>query len=167
MSSGDGLTLETLIARAEISDVVHRYATGVDRRDWVLYRSIFADEADFDFTTWSGGEPRRLAADQWVAGVRDALSGFDATHHLSSNHVHTIEGETATCVSYMAARHYLVDAGGRRMQSLGGFYANRLRRTAGGWKIEACKLTVTWEVGDRGLFQIAARRWAENEGRSA
>jgi len=154
------LTLETLIARAEISDVVNRYATGIDRRDWVLYRSIFADEVDLDFTTWSGGEPRRIRGDDWVAGVRDGLSGFDATQHLSMNHVHTIEGEDATCVSYMIALHYLVVDGDRQMQGLGGFYTNQLRRGPDGWKIHACKLTVTWEMGDRGLFQIAGQRWA-------
>jgi hypothetical protein len=154
------ITLETLIARAEISDVVNRYATGIDRRDWGLYRSIFADEVDLDFTTWSGGEPRRMAADAWVAGVRDGLSGFDATQHQSSNHVHTIEGDAATCVSYMIARHYLIVDGDRRMQSLGGYYTNRLRRGPEGWTIHACTLTVTWEMGDRGLFLIAAERWA-------
>jgi hypothetical protein len=167
MSTGQALTLETLIARAEISDVVNRYATGVDRRDWALYRSIFADEVELDFTSWSGGEPRRLSADGWVASVRDALSGFDATEHISSNHVHTIEGETATCVSYMVALHYLVQDEKRLMRVLGGFYTNRLRREAGAWKIHACTLTVTWQMGDRGLFQIAARRWAEHKGRSA
>jgi SnoaL-like domain len=157
------LTLETLVARAEISDVVNRYATGIDRRDWALYRSIFADEVDFDFTTWSGGEPRRLAADVWVANVRGGLSGFDATQHMSSNHVHTIEGDEATCVSYMVARHYLVVEGEGRMQALGGYYTNRLRRGPDGWKIHACTLTVTWEMGDRALFQTAGQRWAERQ----
>ncbi len=161
MPSGSGLTVEDLIARAEISDVVNRYATGIDRRDWALYRSIFADEVDFDFTSWSGGAPRRLKADDWVANVRDGLSGFDATQHLSSNHVHTIEGDEATCVSYMVALHHLLDGDTRLMHGLGGYYANRLRRGPGGWTIHACALTVTWEMGDRGLFQIAGRRWAD------
>ena len=157
------ITVETLIARAEISDVVNRYATGIDRRDWALYRSIFADEVDLDFTTWSGGEPRRVVADDWVAGVRDGLSGFDATQHISSNHVHTIEGDAATCVSYMIALHHLVEGGERQMQGLGGYYTNRLRRGPNGWKIHACTLTVTWEMGDRGLFQIAGQRWAARQ----
>ena len=161
------LTVETLIARAEISDVVHRYATGIDRRDWVLYRSIFADAVDFDFTTWSGGEPRRLSGDDWVAGVREALSGFDATQHLSSNHVHTVDGDAATCVSYMIALHYLVVDGDRRMQGLGGYYTNQLRRGPDGWKIHACTLTVTWEMGDRDLFRIAGERWAARKAQAA
>jgi hypothetical protein len=163
MATNGGLTLETLIARAEISDVVHRYATGIDRRDWALYRSIFAEEVDFDFTTWSGGEPRRLKADEWTANVCAALSGFDATQHLSANHVHTIDGDAATCVSYMVASHYMKIDGVHRMQSLGGYYTNRLSRGTNGWTIHACTLTVTWEMGDRNLFQIAARRWAERQ----
>ena len=158
------LTLETLVARAEISDVVNRYATGIDRRDWPLYRSIFADEVDFDFTTWSGGEARRLSADDWVAGVRNSLSGFDATQHLSTNHVHTINGETATCVSYMIALHYLLVDGERQMQGLGGYYTNRLRREPDGWEIHACMLTVTWEMGDRALFLAAGERWNKRQG---
>jgi len=51
-------TLEDLIDRARISDTVLAYATGVDRRDWALYRGIFEDEVVFDFETWSG-EPAR------------------------------------------------------------------------------------------------------------
>lgn len=46
------LTLEDLIARAEISDCVHKYATGLDRRDWKLIRSIFTDEVHLDFSSW-------------------------------------------------------------------------------------------------------------------
>jgi len=35
--------LQQLLDRATITDVVNRYATGLDRRDWPLLRSIFAD----------------------------------------------------------------------------------------------------------------------------
>ena len=119
MSQQAGLTVETLLARTEISDVVHRYATGIDRRDWPLFRSCFADEIDLDFTTWSGGEPRRMKGDDWVEGVRNSLSGFDATQHVSSNHVHTIEGSEATCVSYMMALHHIVDGADRLHLALG------------------------------------------------
>ncbi|MDB5447165.1 MAG: SnoaL-like domain protein [Phenylobacterium sp.] len=159
MSGYEPLTVETLLARAEVSDVVHRYATGIDRRNWELFRSCFTDRLDLDFTSWSGGEPRTVETDEWAAGVKGALSGFDATQHVSSNHVHQIAGGDATCVSYMMALHHLVDDGQRLMHAIGGFYTNRLRRGADGWKIHSCKLTVTWEMGDRQLFQVARARW--------
>lgn len=158
-AASPALTLETLLDRAAISDVVNNYATGIDRRDWVLFRSCFADEGVYDFVSWSGGEPRNLKADDWVSGVAGGLSGFDATQHVSSNHVHTIDGDEATCVSYMMALHYIVEDGKRQMQSIGGYYTNKLRRTDGQWRIYHCKLTVTWEMGDRALFQIAQKRW--------
>jgi 3-phenylpropionate/cinnamic acid dioxygenase small subunit len=152
------LTVEDLIARAEIIDVAHAYATGIDRRDWRLYRSIFAEEVDLDFSTW-GAEPGRMSADAWTASVRQGLSGFTATQHVLSNHVITLQDDEATCVTYMQALHYLVSEGGSDMQTLGGFYTNRLRRTPAGWKIHGCTLTVTWMVGDRGLFTLARERW--------
>ena len=159
MSYPGALTVETLLARAEISDIVNRYATGIDRRDWVLFRSCFADEVELDFISWSGGEVRTSGADEWTAGVEGGLSGFDATHHVSTNHVHQIDGNEATCVSYMMALHYIVDGDNRTMHAIGGYYTNRLRRGADGWRIHACRLTVTWEMGDRKLFEVAQGRW--------
>jgi len=153
------LTVEALLDRAAITDTVYRYATGIDTRDWALYRSIFADEVDFDFHTWSGAPPSRIKADDWVAGVRGGLSGFDATQHTLTNPVVTLNGDEATCVMYMSALHYLVTGEKREMQSLGGYYTDKLRRTGDGWKIHACTLTVTWTMGDRGLFTIARERW--------
>ena len=155
----DRMTIETLKDRAEISDIVLRYATAVDNRDWPLYRAVFTDPLTVDFSSWSGDPETTLPVGEWVELVRRTLAGFDATHHLSSNHVITLSGDRATCVSYMVARHYLVEGGERLMHSIGGHYTNQLVRMAGEWKIAHCALTVTWEMGDRSLFEIAARRF--------
>ena len=152
------LTTEILIDRAEISDVVLRYATAVDSRDWALYRSIFTEQLTVDFSSWSGDPEVTIPVGEWVELVSKTLSGFDATQHLSSNHVISVSDEAATCVSYMVARHYLLEKGERLMHSIGGHYTNRLIRTEDGWKIARCALTVTWEMGDRNLFEIAAGR---------
>jgi len=147
-----------LLDRAEISDVALRYATAVDTRDWALYRSVFTDPLTVDFSSWSGEPEATMPVNQWVEKVRNTLAGFDATQHLSSNHVITISGDSATCVSYMIARHYLLEEGEGHMHSIGGHYTNRFLRTEDGWKITRCALQVTWEMGDRGLFEIAAKR---------
>jgi hypothetical protein len=154
-----GASLETLTDRAAISDVVLRYATAVDTRDWALYRSVFTDPLTVDFASWSGDPELTMPVDEWVELVRKTLSGFDATQHLSSNHVISLTGDGARCVSYMVARHYLVEKGERLMHSIGGHYTNRLIRTGDDWKIQHCMLTVTWEMGDRQLFEIAAARF--------
>jgi len=147
-------TLQDLIDRATVGDTILNYATGIDRRDWALYRSIFADEVEFDFETWSGQPPAMVSGDDWVASVRETLACFDATAHVITNPVVTLAGDAATIVAHMTATHYLDG----ETQVLGGYYTDRLVRHGAGWKIVACRLVITWEQGDRGLFERAKRR---------
>lgn len=154
--------LRMLLDRAQISDVVHRYATGLDMRDWRLYRSIFLDEIEMDFES-VGIPPGRFTADQWVEDAKTLFKGFDATQHVSSNHVHDIRGDEATCVSYMKAEHFvsrddLDEATDRDRWTIGGYYTNQLVRTPDGWKLRGVRLTVTWSRGNRGILAIALKR---------
>ena len=46
--------LKYLCDRADLTDLINKYATGIDTRDWKLYRSIFADEVFvYDFVVES------------------------------------------------------------------------------------------------------------------
>jgi len=158
--------LQLLQDRADISDVINQYATGADRRDWDLYRACFADVVRIDFTSFSGGDAEVMSGDDWANRVWRLLPGFDATQHNSSNHVHTIQGDAATCVSYMVAEHiYAVDIGESSV-TLGGYYTNTLERTDDGWKIIKCQLDVTWQRGNEALFALAGERALELLGES-
>ena len=152
--------LQWLIDRADITDTVHKYATGIDLHDWTTYRSIFADEVEFDFSSFEGQPATTMKADDWVAQVRSVLSGFDATQHVLTNHVIDIDGDRARTVVYMKAEHFLANDRGDNSIALGGYYTHELTRQPNGWKITKCKLTVTWNRGNRHLFQMAALRAA-------
>ena len=151
--------------RQAIVDVVVQYATGVDRRDWALYESCFTDPCEFDFSSWSGRPAATIPAGEWVRRVRSTNGNFDATQHLSTNHVVTFEtADAATCISAMHAQHWFSaerlreighDADEPRWCTLGGHYTNSLVRTTSGWRIASCRLTVTWVTGDRSVFEIA------------
>jgi hypothetical protein len=154
----DEAMLKKILDRMEISDTVIRYATGVDMRDWETYRSCFTDEIEIDFSSWSKDLSSRLKADDWVDMVRKTLTGFEATQHISSNHVIELNGDEATCTSYVQAQHYLPNNQGHNAYTLGGYYTNHLLRTPGGWKISKCKLTVTWTDGNRHVFDLARER---------
>jgi hypothetical protein len=155
------MDLALVADRLAVSDVVIRYATGVDMRNWELYATCFTDPCEFDFSSWSGTAAATMTREAWVAAVRGTLSGFDATQHISSNHVITFHDEDrreATCVSYMQAQHYLADQPVTTC-TLGGQYTNTLtRQPDGSWCIRRCELTVTWTTGDRGLFALARER---------
>ena len=145
--------LQQLADRAAIADVVNRYATGLDTRDWVLYRSVFT--AEFDNYTSNSETPEHLRADDWVERWRPVFEGYDATQHLISNHVFSISGDEATCVSYLRARHVILNDGVADHYTIGGYYTNRFVRTDEGWKLCVRRLTVTWTEGDRGLTAVA------------
>ena len=148
--------------RIDVAEVVYAYATGVDSRDWALYRSIFTDEVEVDFSSWDGRPAARMRADDWVAGVKPLFTALDATQHSMMNPRVTIEGERATCVMYMQAAHFLREAGGDPEFTIGGYYTDRLVKTASGWKLAAVKLTVMWRRGNFHVMTLAAERGAES-----
>ncbi len=155
----DNSKLRHLIDRMEISDIVIRYATGIDMRDWKVYRSCFCEEIEIDFKSWNKVDPKKFKVDDWIDLVRKTICGFTSTQHISSNHVITIDGYNATCVSYMQALHYLPNDQYDDTCTLGGYYTNQLTRTSQGWKISKCKLTVTWTTGDPRLFKMAQGKY--------
>ena len=148
--------------RTEIVETIYCYATGVDTKDWALYRSIFTDEVEIDFSSFDPSNlARRLKADEWVAGVRVLFTGLDATQHSMTNPRVAIDGEHATCIMYMQAAHFLQNNEGDNEFTIGGFYTDRLVRTVHGWKLSGVKLTVSWSRGNKHIMTLAAQRGAE------
>lgn len=144
--------------RSAILETIYCYATGVDTRDWALYRSIFTDEVEVDFSSWDGSPPRRIRADDWVAGVKPLFTGLDATQHSMTNPRVVLEGDRATAILYMQAAHFLQNQEGDPEFTIGGYYTDRLVRTPAGWKLCAVKLTVLWSRGNKHIMQLALQR---------
>ena len=156
--------LQLLLDRAAISDVVHAYATGLDRRDWALYRGVFADTIEMEFDS-VGLRSGTYQADEWVRSAKTLFAGFSATQHTSSNHVHDIREDAATCVSNMQAEHFVAREPGDGLDgpdadrwTIGGFYRNALVRMAAGWKLQRVTLNVSWSRGNPGVSRIALKR---------
>ena len=153
--------------RLAIGDVAVRYASGIDRRDWALYRSCFADPCHFDFSSWSGRPGGPLPADTWVDNVRRTNGSFDATQHLLGNLVLRFDAEDRDVATYeieLQAQHFFtaetLAAHGWPADTvnwclLGGHYSNRVVRTDDGWRMVHCQLTVRWRTGNEGIFALA------------
>jgi hypothetical protein len=146
-----------LIDRTAVSDVVTAYATAVDLRDWELFRSLFTPSVFIDFRSFDPRLYRQLPLDDLVA-ITQNLAAFDATQHLSTNHVPSIEGDRARCVSYMHAGHFLTHEGEQHFCFLYGYYTYELQRAAQGWKIDRYRLQVTAQHGDPRVFGWAGLR---------
>ncbi|MDF1720791.1 MAG: nuclear transport factor 2 family protein [Minwuia sp.] len=151
------MDLATVIDRMAISDIMHRYATAIDTRDFALLDQVFDDTLESDFSTL-GGKPWSGARSDWIEVMRQTICGLTTTQHLIGNHVHAIKGDTAHLNAYLQAMHHLSGARGDPDYLIGGHYDIDLARRPAGWRITRYRLTVTWQRGDRDVLRQAARR---------
>jgi 3-phenylpropionate/cinnamic acid dioxygenase small subunit len=129
----DSQKLQELADRLEIDDLLTRYATAVDNKDWDLFRTCFTPDAFIDYTAAGGikGKLPEIAA--WLAEV---LPAFPMTQHIVANRDVVVDGDTATSRSCFFNPMGLA-AGKEEMQLFfdGGYYNDKLVRTADGWRI--------------------------------
>ncbi len=147
----------SVVDRLDIAEVKYRYALGLDTRDWALYRSIFTDHVDVDFSSYDGGDPATIAADDWVARAKVLFTGLDASHHQMSNPMVDVDRDDAELTMYLQAQHLLVHPDGDPLFTIGGYYRDRLVRTDTGWRLSAVRLVVLWTSGNRDLMRRAAK----------
>lgn len=149
--------------RALISDAVIGYATALDRRDWVLLRVLMTPVVHLDYSDFDPSLDLSMPADEWVARVTEGLSGFDGTQHLSTNHVHTFDEDSAVCVSQMQAAHFLIEGNETARSDIYGYYTTGLVKSGNNWLIKSVKLTITATVGDTEVYARAVQRHLESQ----
>jgi 3-phenylpropionate/cinnamic acid dioxygenase small subunit len=128
-------------ARLDIADVLVRYATGIDRRDWDLFRQCFTIDcvADYgDIGVWHG-------ADEITAWMDAAHQGAGYTLHRISNQAVVASEGGATARCYVDAIVMGADnlAGVRAV----GFYDDELIHTDRGWQIHRRRFTSVFFQG--------------------
>ncbi|MBW2242018.1 MAG: nuclear transport factor 2 family protein [Deltaproteobacteria bacterium] len=128
------MTPEQLLDRLEIDDLLTRYATGVDRKDWDLWESCFTADAVIDYTAFGGirggvGEVR-----EWL---EKTMVMFSMSQHMILNKEIEISGDSATSrAGFYNPMALPIDGGENRLLFFeGGYYLDQLVRTAEGWKI--------------------------------
>jgi 3-phenylpropionate/cinnamic acid dioxygenase small subunit len=113
----------------EIADVLVRYATAIDRRDWALFRTCFTDDCDTDYGDigrWQGID----AITDWMARTHEPCGH---TLHRITNVAITSNGDTVTARSYVDALVMFGD--NERGTRADGYYDDELVHTADGWRI--------------------------------
>jgi len=142
--------------RLDIIDTCTRMAWHADQREWAALTNVFADEVHLDYTSLNGGEPAVLSPQQIADAWSRVLGGFDATQHLVTNHLVTVDGDTAVCTASFQATHRLANPFGAPLWTLGGTYRFDLIRTGGEWRISGVVMTATWADGNHDLMNLAA-----------
>ena len=151
----DERSLSLLLDHAAVIDVVLGLARALDVKDWAACRRCFMDEIETDYSDLRREPPSTVKADDFVALRRTALESLK-TLHLSANHLVTVEGDRATCVS-AAVIHRFRPEDALRFDTYCA-YSHTLARTASGWKISKVKQTVYWNTGNPDVHAGARRR---------
>ena len=149
MSQDFALRVQRLEDRNAISERVITYAMAIDDADWDAFRDCFTDIVHVDFSS-AGMPAREFARDEFVAFARSGLSIFKARQHLSPNHLISFDErypDRAHCRSYMYAQHYQPGSAMGEVFLMHGSYANGLRRTESGGKIDSLVQHVSWMDG--------------------
>lgn len=155
--------LQRLLDQDAISDALHRYATGLDARDWDLWRTVFTDPVVVDMSSFTGQAAYETTLDRHVRGAARIFAGLDVTQHVITNHRHRIDGDTARVVAHMRAEHWASDVQGDDRFTMFGYYDDRLVRTDDGWKISHVRLVCTRYAGNVEVLHGAARRARERD----
>ena len=129
---------QALADRIAAEDLLTRYATAVDRRDWEQYRSIFTADAEIDYTS-AGGIAGTV--DEVVEFLSTSLEMVEMTQHLVSNIDLEVNGESAT-VTAMFNNPMRLPGGDTWFT--GGWYHHDLVRTPDGWRSRRLREESAW-----------------------
>jgi 3-phenylpropionate/cinnamic acid dioxygenase small subunit len=115
--------------REDVAEVLVRYATGIDRRDWAQFRSCFTDDCEADYGeigVWHG-------ADEITAFMEQSHAACGHTMHRITNQAVTRTANGVSARSYVDALVLGADNvnGARAI----GYYDDELTDTETGWRI--------------------------------
>jgi SnoaL-like domain len=125
--------------RIDITDVLYRYASTIDRFDHAGLRSVLAD----DLWAQYGNADPVIGGDAVAAWIGEAIAPVVWQHHLLSVYHVEVDGDEARALVYHTS-HQGFEGEPDKAKLLVGRYHNELRREADGWKISRLVLEILW-----------------------
>jgi 3-phenylpropionate/cinnamic acid dioxygenase small subunit len=122
--------------RQDVADLLVRYATGIDARDWSLLRSCFTDDCEADY----GDIGRWTSGDEITAWMRATHEPLGHTLHRISNVRVGSDGEVVTARSYVDV--IVLGPGNVGGAQAAGYYDDVVVEASDGWKIARRKYTM-------------------------
>ena len=122
--------------RDDVAEVLVRYATGIDRRDWPQFRSCFTDDCEADYGeigVWH-------SADEITAFMEQSHAGCGHTLHRITNQTVTPSADGVSARSYVDA--IVLGADNVNGANAIGYYDDELIDTDDGWKIARRQFTM-------------------------
>lgn len=127
------LSLQEISDRLEIQDLLANYCHAIDSRDWDALDDVFTPDAVIDYAETGGAKGTYPEIKAWLPR---ALDRFPAYQHMIATTKLDLSGDEATSRTILFnPMVHRDDAGAQQVFFIGLWYRDRLRRTAGGWRI--------------------------------
>jgi 3-phenylpropionate/cinnamic acid dioxygenase small subunit len=131
-------SLQQLIDFHQVSQVVYRYASTVDAKDWSTLRTLFVEDA----TAKYGDYPELTGADAILDFITTASEPREWLHHLLSVYHVDVDGDEAVALTYHTSHQ--IEPGGTVVGLIVARYRDRLRCIDGEWKIVRKDMEIGW-----------------------
>lgn len=129
------MTLQEISDRMEIQDLLVRYSTAVDRRDWGAFDEIFTTDGRIDYAEMGGASGSVSEIKDWLAR---AMAPFATFQHMIGNIEIHLDGDRATARTMCHNPMVLArDSGETHVFFCGLWYQDELVRTPRGWRIRS------------------------------
>jgi ketosteroid isomerase-like protein len=125
--------------RIDITEVLYRYASTIDKFDYDGLRTTLADDV---WAQYGNADPVE-GGGALQAWIKEMTANVVWQHHLLSVYHVEIDGDNAKALVYHTS-HQLFDDDPAHAKLLVGRYHNELRREDDGWKISKLVLELLW-----------------------
>ena len=138
--------IRALQDRMDITDVLYRYASTIDRFDLDGMRGVLADDV---WAQYGNAEPVS-GGDALASWIGEAIANVVWQHHLLSVYHVEVDGDHASALVYHTS-HQMFEDDPDTAKLIVGRYHSELRREHDGWRISRLVLEILWgeEKADR------------------
>jgi 3-phenylpropionate/cinnamic acid dioxygenase small subunit len=130
-------------AKQEIAEVLVRYATAIDRRDWRLFRTCFTPDVQAEYGDIGAWD----SADALAEYMARTHAPMGHTMHRLTNLEISVDDDAATARSYVDV--ILMSADEQTGLNAVGFYDDAFRCTVEGWQIARRRFTMVHQQAIR------------------
>ncbi|KHO26705.1 dehydratase [Mycolicibacterium setense] len=130
------MTMDELLIQA----LLYRYARAVDTKDWELYRSVFTEDAQIDYSSAGAIVGTRDDVVDWFAANFGVIPW--SMHYITNVEILENDGDNATVRAMFYNPMQL--PGMTDTSACGGYYHHELVRTPDGWRSRGLREENLW-----------------------
>src|SRR6478609_11325753 len=131
--------IRALQDRMDVTDVLYRYASTIDRFHLAGMRRVLTDDV---WAQYGNADPV-VGGDAAARWIGEAIAHVVWQHHLLSVYHVEVEGDRASALVYHTS-HQVFEDDPDTAKLLVGRYDVELRREVDGWKISRLRLDLLW-----------------------